>query len=213
MSGFRTGATAAGLLLAFLAVSADAAPAVAAQRGSYTFYSADNCAASGKMPKDICANAARNASAEFEEKAPHFATRGACEAAYRAGGCAVSFRQSAPGARGGVSFTPRPQGFRVTVRSDNDISTMPVAPGLVFAARTAVRSAVAIDPRAAGAAAPRAAGPDAGAVFGSSNPDGPKLPAPPSAPYEPNFDCSKYVEPSNDKNAGPGCLPGPAMRR
>jgi hypothetical protein len=217
MVDFTNTRGALGLIVAAAFASVAGLPSVAAetQRGTYTYFSVDGCMSAGKIPKEACANAARNASAEFEEKAPHFPTRAACEAAYRPGGCAVSFRQ-APGAKGGVSFTPRQQGFRVMARSENDISTTPLSPGLNFSNRTAVRSAISIDPRAAGAAAPRpVANPDggAGAVYGSSNPDGPKLPLPAPEPYDPNFDCSKYVEPSKDKNAGSGCLPGPAMKR
>lgn len=184
--------------------------AAGAQRGAYTYASVDNCASAAKVPREICANAARNATAEFEEKAPHFATRAACERAFHAGGCAASFRSA--GAKGSVSFTPRQQFFRVTVRSDADISTVPVAAGLTFSSRTATRMATSIDPRAAAAAAQRTA-PNARAAFGSSSPDGPKLPLPLPVPYDPDFDCSKYVELAKDKNAGPGRLPGPGMRR
>jgi len=205
-----------GALLLFCLVPACAPVATAAERGSYTYFSPESCASAGKMPKDACANAARNAAAEFEEKAPHYPSRAACEQAYRPGGCSVSFRQGAASGKG-VSFTPRQQGFRVTVRSDNDISTIPLAPGLNFAPRPATRLAISIDPRAAGSAAPRAAagggGPGGDAVFGTSMPDGQKGPLPPPVEVDPNFDCSKYVEPSKDGRGGAGCLPAPNRAR
>ena len=189
------------------------APAVAApQIGTYTYFSAQACASAGKMPGEICANAARNAAAEFEEKAPHFPTRAACEQAYGRSACEVSLRQSAAVGRGGVSFTPRQQGFRVVVRSEHDISTVPLGAGLAFASRTALRQATSIDPRAGTAAAFRRGG-EGGQVFGSSSPDGPKGPLPPPVPYDPNFDCSKYIEPSSKGDAQGACAPVPNWRR
>lgn len=194
---------------ASLAAAAPGFPAQAAERGVYTYFSADSCAAGKKASKEICSNAARNAAAEFEEKAPHYPTRAACEQAWRAGGCALSFRQAG---RTGVSFTPRQQGFRLAVRSGSDITTTPLAPGLAFSARTALRLAVGVDPRAAGAAAPRAVS-AGGRGFGASEPTGPRGELPPPVPVDPNFDCAKYIEPSAKGDIGAACAPAPVRRR
>lgn len=200
----------AGAFLIALALPLHLTSLHAAERGSYTYLTAESCASANKMPKDVCSNAFRNAAAEFEEKAPHFATRAACEQAYRSGACAVSFRNAA-GAKGNVSFTPRQNGFRVVVRSDSDITTMPVSPGLNFGPRPATRLAIGIDRRHAGSAVPRPMG--EGQTFGLSEPEGGRGgERPPPIPYDPNFDCSKYVEPSAKGDANSGCLPGPARR-
>lgn len=196
------------LLGAAIVAVAPISVAGAVERGAHTYFSADACAAANKAPKDVCSNAARNAAAEFEEKAPHYPTRAACEQAWRPGGCAVSFRQAG---RTGVSFTPRQQGFRLAVRSQGDITTTPLAPGLTFSARTALRLAVGIDPRAAGAAAPRAAS-AGGQTFGASEPTGPRGELPPPAPVDPNFDCAKYIDPSV-RGEGVACAPAPVRRR
>lgn len=202
--------TISGAYLIAAALPLQLAPLHAAERGSYTYFTAESCASANKMPKDVCSNAFRNAAAEFEEKAPHFPTRAACEQAYRSGACAVSFRSGA-GSKRNVSFTPRQNGFRVVVRSDSDITTMPVSPGLNFGSRPATKLAIGIDPRHAGSAVPRPMG--EGQAFGFSEPEagrGGERPSP--IPYDPNFDCSKYVEPSAKGDRNSGCLPGPAHR-
>jgi uncharacterized protein YgiB involved in biofilm formation len=197
------------MLIVALASLSQATPGSAeVQRGSYQYYSADRCASAGKVPKEICKNAATNASAEFEEKAPHFSTRTACESAYGPGACAISLRQS--GSRG-VSFTPRQEGFRLVVRSGNDISAQPIARGLEFSSRTAVRPAMSINPRLAGLAARGRPG-AAGVVFGSSAPDGVRGPLPPPVPFDPNFDCAAFVEPSSKGDVQSACAPIPGHR-
>lgn len=186
--------------------------------GSYLFISRQACAASGKFDAELCTRAEANATAEFEEKAPRFATRAACEQAYRLGACAISLR--ATGGRGGVSFTPRQQGFRIVARGQRDISTQPVAPGLNFSSRSALRQATWINPRATpqrpdsqklgGAPTPQA-GPGA-TSFGASSPDGEKHALPPPPPADPNFDCSAYIEPSSKADAATACAPAPNFK-
>jgi len=183
-------------------------------RGVYTFFSGDECASSGKFSRDICANAKANAEAEFEEKAPHFATRAACEAANGRGQCAVSLRSSAhvAGAKNGVSFTHRQQGFRIVARSDSDITTIPLAKGLSFTTRTALLRRTGVDPRVAQRAqAVRSAAPTS---FGVSSPEGGAAgPLPAPVPNDPNFKCSDYIDPSFKGDPNTACAPAPRYQR
>lgn len=201
-------------IIAIGLISAGAPATADPQHGVYTYGSAQACIADGKAPKEVCSYAAMNAAAEFEEKAPHFSSRAACEQAYRRNGCAISFRQGAigAGARRAISFTLRQEGFRLVVRSEHDISTLPISPGLVFSTRTALRQAASIDPRAAGQAAPRFGSPP-GVAFGVPEATGAKGPLPPPVPFDPNFDCSKYVEPSSKGDVESACAPVPNWRR
>lgn len=203
-----------GWIIAVVLISAGAPAAADPQHGVFTYRSAQACIADGKAPRDVCSYAAMNAAAEFEEKAPHFPSRAACEQVYRRNACAISFRQGAigAGARRAVTFTPRQEGFRLILRSDHDISTLPISPGLNFSNRTALHQAASIDPRAAGQAASRS-GSTAGAAFGVPEAGGAKGPLPPPVPFDPNFDCSKYIEPSSKGDVESACAPVPNWGR
>lgn len=179
-------------------------------RGAFTYANARACASAGRLSAEICDNAEKNAAAEFEEKAPRFPTRQACETA-RHGPCAVGFSGAGgwTGHKADVYFTPRQQGFRVTVKSEREATTAPLASGLSFSPRTALRRDIAIS-----AQAPRYwSGAAAGTRFGVATPDGAKGDAPPPPPVDPNFDCAAYLEPSAKGDTSAGCAPAPARKR
>ena len=71
-------------------------PAAAAQfnRGSFQYASAQQCESDHKISAEFCANAEANARAEFDEKAPRFASREACEQAFGHGKCSLGDRKS-----------------------------------------------------------------------------------------------------------------------
>lgn len=193
---------AARITLSALGVGLAAGVASADPSGG-VFANARACVDRGRLPAEICANADANAAAEFDEKAPRFPTRSACEAAYHS--CAVGFRgaEGWAGRKGAVYFTPQRQGFRVTFKSAREASVTPVAPGLYFSSRTAVKRDVAIRANAAGSAA--RAHPGAGG-FGLPTAEGARGPLPPPPVTDPNFDCGAYLEPgSGDPTTG--CAP------
>lgn len=174
-----------------------------AQLSGGVFANARACVDRGRLPAEICANADVNAAAEFDEKAPRFPNRGACEAVYHS--CAVGFHgaEGWAGRKGAIYFTPQRQGFRVTVKSPREASVIPVAPGLTFSSRTAVRRDVSIRANAAGSAA--RARPGAGG-FGVPTAEGARGPLPPPPAADPNFDCGAYLEPGSGDPAT-GCAP------
>jgi hypothetical protein len=206
--------------LGVAAIFVDGAATADSFRSGYTYGSAAGCAASGRYPSQICANAAKNAAAEFEEKAPRFSSRDACERALRAP-CAIGFTGASgwSGRKGAVYFTPRQQGFRLnTAANGHDVTVTPVAGSLTFSTRSAVRLDVAISPQAsrfwtyqpAPAFRP---GQPAGAEFGVATPDGAKGEVPPKPPVDPNFDCAAYLDPAAGGDPSTGCAPVPLRRR
>jgi hypothetical protein len=182
-------------------------------RGAFSYTSARACVSAGKLNAELCDHAEKNAAAEFEEKAPRFPTRQACETA-RHGPCAVGFSGAGgwTGRKTDVYFTPRQQGFRVTVKSERDATTTPVASGLSFSPRTALRRDVAISPQAHRYWSGAAAAPAAGTSFGLATPEGAKGDVPPPPPVDPNFDCAAYLEPSAKGDPSTGCAPAPARK-
>lgn len=197
------------LLFAVFCASATTACSEVLQFGSQR-----HCESSSRLTPAICANAAANAAAEFEEKAPRFPTRDACERVFR-GGCAVGFRGASgyAGRRDALFFSPRQQGFRVILRSSDDIRVSPTGPDLGFATRTAMTRDASIHPRGSrDYHAPSAAiGAASAATFGVATPDGAKGPLPPRPPVDPNFDCAAVLEPGAD--ATTGCVLAPLRRR
>jgi uncharacterized protein YgiB involved in biofilm formation len=189
-------------------------------KGAFTYSSAHNCVSSGKLSPEICGNAEANAAAEFEEKAPRFATRGACEQAHASASCSIGFRGADgwAGRKNAVYFTLRQQGFLVTVKSEHDVVTVPLATGLTFSPRSALRRDASIKPQASrnqpATIPPRAGGRPAGkGAFGVSTPEGAKSPLPPPPPVDPNFDCAALLEPSAKGDPNTGCALAPNRRR
>ena len=185
--------------------------AAVAPSGAYDYASAGRCAAAGKLPADLCANAEANAAAEFSEKALRFPDRVSCERAFSAN-CELGFEGADGwrGKRGAVYFTLRQEGFRIVVRSAQDMVVTPIARGLNFFPRSILRrdthiARAARQPRDSFAAVP---GP-----VGDSLPAGVRGPLPPPAPVDPNFDCDSYLEPSARGDPNPRCYPAPGARR
>ncbi|MCX7899316.1 MAG: DUF1190 domain-containing protein [Methylocystis sp.] len=185
-------------------------------RGAHQFATESHCASTRKLPASVCAIAAANAAAEFEEKAPRFPSRDACERVFR-GGCSLGFRgaDGYAGRRGGVYFSPRQRGFRVDVRSEQDARVTPLGAGAAFSARSALMRDASIHPRSHDYTPPvahRAGAASQTAEFGLATPEGPKGGAlPPRPPVDPNFDCAAVLEPGSDPTTG--CVLAPARRR
>jgi uncharacterized protein YgiB involved in biofilm formation len=210
-----------GLALLWSATTAQAESA----KGTFTFSSASNCVSSGKFPAGICSYAETNAAAEFDEKSPRFASRSVCDQAFGAGGCSVGFRGADgwAGKKTGIYFSPRQKGFRITAKSEHDISVVPLgAGGASFSPRSALRRDASINPRLKreqtsahayinGPATPGYSG-QTNAVYGVSAPDGQKGALPPRPPVDPNFDCSSYIEAGDKGDPNTACAPVPSRR-
>ncbi len=99
--------------------------------GQYSYGSEQNCVASGRFNAQQCATAAANSQAEFEEKAPRFPSREACEKVFATAGCSVGFKGSEgwEGKKSGIYFSPRQQGFRVVATSGRDMAVTPFTSG------------------------------------------------------------------------------------
>ena len=182
-------------------------------RGSYNYASAQQCAAARKIPAEFCANAAANAQAEFDEKAPRFPSREACERVHGARRCNLGF---GGGKSSGVFFTPRMQSFAIKVVSERDMTVTPVVGSISVSPRSILRRDTHINPSVATHARQNFTPPQQAyrhghggardATFGLAQPEGPAGPAPPRAPVDPNFNCAAVLEPGT--SAGDiGCWP------
>ncbi len=185
--------------------------------GQYSFGTERSCIASGKLPPEQCANAAANAQAEFEEKAPRFPTRDACAKFFPHAGCSIGFSGADgwAGKKSGLYFVPRQTGFRISVR---ELSVVPYTDGpyIPFRHRTILNKAMGINSEKAREARknwhPQAAPGDRIGGFGLETPaPGPGGPLPPPPPIDPNFDCASVLEPSA-ANPETGCYPAPRRR-
>lgn len=177
------------------------------------FGSERHCVSSGRLSAEICANAAANAAAEFEEKAPRFPSRDACERVYRRG-CALGFRGAAgfSGRSDAIFFTPRQQGFRVVTRSERDVRVTPGGSDVKYSSRTALTRDASIRPHGSRdfqAAETHSDG--VTAAFGVATPEGVKGAVPARPPFDPNFDCAAVLEPGSDPSTG--CVAAPLRRR
>jgi hypothetical protein len=189
-------------------------PAVGAETHAYG--STQNCILSGRLDATKCANAAANAQAEYEERAPRFASREACERIFAAAGCS-------PSLRGGEAFSPRQAGFRVVVMSWREQTTTPIVAGpkISFQPRSILRRDVYVHPKVArfspgSWSAPPSSGEGAGVDDreergGLVHPSHEKLP--PRPPVDKNFDCAAVLEPSERDHADTACYLAPARRR
>lgn len=113
---------------------------LAAQALGTTFVRRDECIESGKLTAEQCENAYRNARAEYEQKAPRYASRAACERAHKrcaAQLVAVSGGWDALARGGGATYVPRFVGIRVSGEGAS-AKTLPVIEGgarIAFSAR------------------------------------------------------------------------------
>lgn len=88
---------------------------LAAQSPGNTYVRRDECIAGGLLSAEQCEFAYRNARAEFEQRAPRYATRTACERAHkRCGAQVVSAGGWESFGKGGATYVPRFVGVRVT---------------------------------------------------------------------------------------------------
>lgn len=206
--------------LIIVSLGAGGFAAAETRRGQYSYGAERSCASAGKLSAEYCANAAANAQAEFEEKAPRFPTRAACESAFASTGCSVGFKGSDgwEGKKAGVYFTPRMSGFQVTVSSEREITVTPYLNGAAigFSRRSALHKDTRIDPHVAAQARDnwRARAAAGGAIYGVGAPP-PGLgrgTLPPPPPVDPNFDCKSVLEPSAAGSADTGCYLAPARR-
>ena len=92
------------------------APAdLAAQAVGQTYVRRDECIGAGKLSAEQCEFAYRNARAEFEQAAPRYGSRAACERSHkRCGAQMVSAGGWESFGKGGASYVPRFIGVRVT---------------------------------------------------------------------------------------------------
>ncbi len=193
------------------------------KQGLFSFGVERSCAASGKFSEELCANAAANAQAEFDEKAPHFSTREECERVFGNAGCSVGFSGADGwvGKKSGVYFTPRQAGFRILASSGRDMIVVPYVAGIVigFSPRTILKKDTRIDPEAArrarddwrmrtssGASGAGSTGLDS---LSSAAADHDALPPPP--PADPNFNCAALLEAGSKPE--PGCSLATPRRR
>ena len=124
---------------------------LAAQVAGQTYVRRDECIEAGKLSAEQCENAYRNARAEFEQKAPRYASRSACERAHKRCGAQVSTTggwDALARGGGGQSYVPRFVGIRVTGEGAQG-KAMPIIEGsakVTFAAR----QVAALDDKVAG---------------------------------------------------------------
>jgi uncharacterized protein YgiB involved in biofilm formation len=108
LAGFRAAALAPAL---FLAAPAD----LAAQGQGAVYERRDECIQAGQLTAEQCEFAYRNARAEFEQKAPRYASRALCERSHkRCGAQMVTAGGWESFGRGGATYVPRFTGVRVT---------------------------------------------------------------------------------------------------
>lgn len=112
---------------------------LAAQAVGTTFVRRDDCIDWGKLTAEQCENAYRNARAEYEQKAPRFASRAACERSHKR--CAAQLVATTGGwdalARGGATYVPRFIGIRISGEGAS-AKTFPIIEGagrIAFSAR------------------------------------------------------------------------------
>ncbi len=186
-----------------------ALPALAdTARGTYRYGNEQHCSSAKVLSGDQCRAASLNAGAEFDEKVPHFPTREACERSVGANRCMIGeFAGSS-----GVYFVPQRAGFIVTVKSDRDMTVLPVAGGRSaqgFRPRSILRLDTARNFARSGG---RGVAGAAGQTFGDAVPNGVGEPLPPPPKFEKGFDCNALLEPKSSKDDDLGCYPvSPSM--
>ncbi len=188
------------------------ATAEANMLGKHVFGSEYSCRSAGKLSEQVCGDAAANARAEFDEKAPRFASRAECEKIFRQG-CSVGISGAAgwQGKKSGVYFQPRQTGFAVRVLSEQSVTVTPLIYGdsVRFSPRSALSRNVRVDHKlgqVGNSWARQGDGPGVESGLGElSQRVGSATPRP---PIDPNFDCSSVIEPDG-KDPLTGCYPAP----
>lgn len=190
-------------------------------RGAYVYSDEKSCVAGGRVDAPICANAAANARAEFDEKAPRYPTREACDRVFPRDRCSVGFSGADgwAGKRSAIYFSPRMFGFRINILSEREAYVTPMITGISFSRRTAMRRDTGVD-FAVARQARRNWRPDAqpasggGESFGvDTPPSGDGSGAVPRPPIDPNFNCAAVLEPNAHGDAASGCYPMPGRHR
>ena len=186
--------------------------------GQLSFGDERSCSSSGKLGGELCANAAANARSEFDEKAPRFPTREACERNFGGGSCSLGFfgADGWAGKKSAVYFSPRQAGFRILVSPKLGMIVVPKVAGKIigFSPRTVLRKDAHIDLKTARQAwrfdAPSSKAPGQGVVgLGSPSPSGNHGALPPPPPVDPNFDCAAVLEAGSDATTGCYLAPRP----
>jgi hypothetical protein len=175
-----------------LAVTAAAGQSAGASRVYETF---EACVAAGQLNREMCANAFRNAAAEFSQRAPVFKSRDACENAIGRGTCMISLGQA--GSRSGIAFTPRMSGVVVTIASLHNATVVPnVAGRAVFSPRTILHADTERHPQVA---------------TGGRSRSGQDIPAD-ALPAGTIFDSSGLADPNPNPSGPVATYPVPAAR-
>ena len=128
------------------------APAdLAAQAVGPTYVRRDECIEAGTLSAEQCEFAYRNARAEFEQKAPRYASRALCERVHKRCGAQVSTTggwDALARGGGGASYVPRFVGIRVSGEGAAG-KALPIVEGSARIAFTA-RKVAALDDQLAG---------------------------------------------------------------
>lgn len=178
-----------------------AAPAeLAAQAAGPVYERRDECVEAGLLTREQCDFAYRNARAEFEQKAPRYASRALCERSHkRCGAQLVSTGGWDALGRGGATYMPRFSGVRIT-GAGTARKALPVVEGsgrIAFSGR----SVSELQDKVAG----RAAVVGLASARGGRGQDGQRG----SAPYVKRGDRDDTVRvPMQQKNIGADVAPG-----
>jgi hypothetical protein len=124
---------------------------LAAQAVGQTYVRRDECIEAGKLSAEQCEFAYRNARAEFEQKAPRYASRAACERAHKRCGAQVSTTggwDALARGGGGATYVPRFVGIRVSGEGAAS-KALPIVEGSAKIAFSA-RQVAALDDKVAG---------------------------------------------------------------
>ena len=192
-------------MLRALLIAASACCALSAladtPRGQFRYSTEQQCSAAKALSTEQCRAASLNAGAEFDEKVPHFPTRDACERAMGSNRCMIGEFSAGSGAY----FVPQRAGFVVTVKSDRDMSVVPVAGSRSaqgFRPRSILRIDTARNFGRSGGGRPVYGN----ASYGEAVPVGEAGPLPPPPKFDPGFDCNALLEPKS-KGDDIGCYP------
>jgi hypothetical protein len=177
-----------------------AAPCEAAAQGTGAFYERrDECIAAAVLTAEQCDFAYRNARAEFEQKAPRYASRGLCERAHKR--CAAQIVSTGGWdqfGKGGATYVPRFLGVRLA----GEGAARRALPAVEGSARIAFagRPVTELQDKVAGRAT---------LVGVSASRHGHGQPAPSSGPYVKRGDRDDTVRvPMQEKRIGSDVAPG-----